>query len=111
MVSHRFVAGSGFIVEPDIAQWRLLPSVVFSGRRGALLERFGASVYSDLVWAFPDCRAGAPARDRLLNPRLSLTLRGGWDLGFTGFRFSYGYDQRLFRNYAIELPTPTGPDT
>ncbi len=110
-VSDRFVAGSGFISEPDIAQATLLPSVTVYGRRGALIERFTSSVYADLVWAFPDFRSGAPARDRRIMPRANLTLRGGWDLGLAAYRFSYGYDGRLFRDYAIEVPTSGGLDT
>jgi hypothetical protein len=111
MVSDRFVAGSGFIAEPDIAQGTVMPSFTLYGRRGALIERVSGSLYGDFVWAFPDFRSGTPARDRRLMPRFAITLRGGWDLGLTAYRFSYGYDQRLFRDYAIEVPTATGLDT
>jgi hypothetical protein len=61
-VSDRFVAGSGFIAEPDIAQGTVMPSVTLYGRRGAFLERFSAAIYGDLVWAYRDFRSGAPAR-------------------------------------------------
>ncbi|MFN0178585.1 MAG: DUF5916 domain-containing protein [Gemmatimonadales bacterium] len=110
-VSDRFTAGSGFISEPDIAQGSVTPSVTLYGRRGALIERFAGSVYADLLWAYPDFRSGRPARDRRIMPRANLTLRGGWDIGLTAFRFSYGYDGRLFRDYAIEVPTTGGLDT
>ena len=110
-VSDQFTAGSGFISEPDIAQGSITPSVTLYGRRGALIERFMGSLYADLVWAYPDFRAGMPARDRRIMPRANLTFRGGWNLGLAAYKFSYGYDGRLFRDYAIEVPTAGGIDT
>jgi hypothetical protein len=110
-VSDRFTAGSGFISEPDIAQGTIMPSITVYGRRGALIERFTGSLFADLVWAYPDFRTGAPARDRRLMPSANLTFRGGWNLGLTAYRFSYGYDERLFRHYAIQVPAAGALDT
>ncbi len=110
-VSDQFVAGSGFISEPDMVQASIGPSVTFYGRRGALVERISTSLYADLVWAYPDFRSGQASRDRRVMQRLNLTLRGGWDIGLTGYRFNYGYDRRLFRDYAIQVPAGAGRDT
>ncbi|MBM4185785.1 MAG: hypothetical protein FJ206_00600 [Gemmatimonadetes bacterium] len=110
-VSDQFRAASGFIMEPDIVQFGITPSLTWYGRRGGFVERFTALVYADLVWAYPDFRAKHNARDRRATPRLNWTLRGGWEVGLTGYRFSYGYDERLYRGYAIEVPTATGSDT
>jgi hypothetical protein len=110
-ISDRFRAASGFISQGDMAQVQAAPSLTFYGARGAFLERVTGSVSGTFTWDYPSFRSGGPARDRQYWLSTNWTLRGGWTVGQTLFLESFGYDERLYRDYAIEVPTATGPDT
>ena len=110
-ISDQFQAASGFLSQGDLAQVTLGPSVTFYGRPGAFIERFNGSVSGTYSWAYPKFVAGAPARDRQYWFNGTWAIRGGYNLSATAFVESFGYDERLYRNYRLEVPTTTGADT
>ncbi len=110
-ISDQFRAQSGFISQGDLAQVTAGPSITLYGRQGGFVERFNGSVTGTFSWAYPKFREGAPARDRQAWFNGSWALRGGWQLSTTVFVESFGFDERLYADYRIEMPTATGIDT
>lgn len=110
-ISDRFHAASGFLSQGDLVQLVLGPSVTFYGRSGAFIERFNGSVNTTYSWAYPRFTAGARARDRQYHFNGSWAIRGGFNLSATGFVESFGFDDRLYKDYRLEVPTATGTDT
>ena len=110
-ISDRFHAASGFLSQGDLAQLSLGPSFTFYGRSGAFIERFNGSVSGTYSWAYPRFTAGAPARDRQYWFNGAWTIRGGCNLSATGFVESFGFDERLYKDYRLEVPSATGTDT
>ena len=110
-ISDRFHAASGFLSQGDLAQLSLGPSFTFYGRSGAFIERFNGSVSATYSWAYPRFMSGAPARDRQYWFNGAWAIRGGFNLSATGFVESFGFDERLYKDYRLEVPTATGTDT
>ncbi|MEO8453468.1 MAG: DUF5916 domain-containing protein, partial [Gemmatimonadota bacterium] len=107
-VSDQFRAQSGFVAQGDLAQVTLGPSATFYGKQGATLERFTGSITGTWTWSYTNFRTGAPSRDRQYWFSTNSTLRGGWTLGTIIFLESFGFDPRLFRDYAVEVPGAGG---
>lgn len=110
-ISDRFEAASGFLAQGDMAQVSLGPSLTLYGRHGAFLERFNASVTATYTWAYPRFLDGEAPRDRQYWFSGAWALRGGYNLSATAFVETFGYDERLFRDYRLEQPVPGGVDT
>ncbi|MEZ4588623.1 MAG: DUF5916 domain-containing protein [Gemmatimonadales bacterium] len=110
-VSDRFEAGTGFVSQGDLVESSIQPALTFYGKPGAFVERFTASLLGQLVWSYTGFREGRQALDRRLLARGSWRIRGGWDANLTVYQFNYGFDERLFRGYGIEVPGATGLDT
>jgi hypothetical protein len=51
---------------------------------------------------------GQGVRDPKLHLNLNTTLRGGWQAGFSLLVETFGYDPRIYTNYALEVPGPGG---
>jgi len=110
-ISDRFHAGSGFLSQGDLAQFTIGPSFTLYGRQGAFVERFNGSITATYSWAYPRFVAGAPARDRQYWFNGTWQIRGGFNLSSTVFVESFGYDERLYTDYRLAVPTATGVDT
>ncbi len=110
-VSDQFDARSGFVSQRDLAQATVAPSLTFYGRQGAFVERFNGSVTALLTWTYPRFVAGEGPRDHQFHFNGTWTLRGGHSLSATAFVETFGFDERLYRDYRIEVPTATGADT
>jgi hypothetical protein len=110
-ISDRFLAQSGFLSQGDLAQVSAGPSFTLYGRQGAFVERFNGSTTATFTWAYPKFQQGAPARDRQFWFNGSWALRGGWQVSSTLFIESFGFDERLFTDYRLEVPTAAGLDT
>ena len=107
----RFRAGSGFVYQRDVALVNGGPTVTFYGRPGALLERLNVAVTANYRWAYQRFIAGESPRDRQYWFNGTWTLRGGYTLGTTAFVETFGYDERFYTDYRLEVPTATGKDT
>ncbi|MFN0180111.1 MAG: DUF5916 domain-containing protein, partial [Gemmatimonadales bacterium] len=110
-VSDRFEARSGFIAQEDMAQLNLGPTITFYGKQGAFVERFNGSLSAMYSWAYPRFVAGEAPRDRQHWFNGTVAIRGGYTLSTTVFIETFGFDERLYRDYRLEVPTATGLDT
>lgn len=103
-----FDAQSGFVSRGNLAQINLRPSYTVYGARGALIERFVASLNLDALWQYHDLFAGRHSLERKLHPGTSWVLRGGWGISLTAFIENFSADPGLYADYAIERPRPGG---
>ena len=110
-VSDDFTASAGFIRRRDIVSLALTHSLTFYGTSGAALERTTVSAYTAGAWRFDDFVHGRGLQDKQLWFTGSWTLRGGWSLGAMGMVESFGYDDRLYANHAIERSQGAVVDT
>jgi hypothetical protein len=110
-VGDRFRAGSGFVSIGDLAQVSLGPALTLYGKPNALIERFTASITATYTWAYQRFLAGVGPRDRQHWFATGWTLRGGYNVGVTAFVETFGFDERLFRDYRLEVPDGAGVDT
>ena len=102
-----FRADSGFISRTGIAQVQLTNQALFYGAPGSALERFTSDVVVDGTWKYDDFTAGLGAQDRKLHLNQNAVLRGGWQVGGSVLIETFGYDEDLYRDYAL-LDTAAG---
>jgi hypothetical protein len=107
-VSDRFVAGAGFINQPDAVTLTGSPSWTLYGRPGALIARATGSFRLRGRWIYADFVEGRGLLDRQLFLTGNLQLRGGWGLDLFSWFERFGYDARLYRDYALERHLPGG---
>jgi hypothetical protein len=108
------VAGSGFISRRGVVQAGFNHVLSFYGGPGAAIERTTLGVNLRGRWQYSDFVHGGPIQDRQFFLVGNLRLRGGWFIGVTGIAEQFGYDDGLYRNYAIErrlngVPVDTVP--
>jgi hypothetical protein len=87
------------------------PSITFYGRQGSFVERFNGSVTATYSWTYPRFVAGRSSRDRQYWFSGGVQLRGGFNLSATVFAESFGFDERLYEAYRLEVPGAAGVDT
>lgn len=110
-VHQRFQAQSGFISRTGIATARLSNQGTVYGRPGSLFERGSLEVALDGTWVYDDFVHARAAQDKKLHFNQNVALRGGWTLGGSVLIESFGYDERLYRNVAVERRTGAAVDT
>ncbi len=106
-----FRASSGFISRPGIVQGTVNHRIALYGKPGALAERWSGSITLDGTWQYHDFVRGDASQDRKLHVNSDWILRGGWEVGGAVFVESFGYDERLYADYAIERQTGAVVDT
>lgn len=102
-ISDRFNASSGFISRRGVAQLGFNHALNVYGGPGSTFERTTVGVNVRGRWQYPDFVNGGPIQDRQLFLVGNFRLRGGWFFGITGIAEQFGYDDGLYRDYAIEL--------
>lgn len=100
--SDQFRADSGFIARVGIAQILLDHRVTFYGPRGSLLESLSSDVVVDGTWQYDDFVHGRGSQDRKLHFNNNATLRGGWRLTGSVLTETFGYDDGLYADYALQ---------
>ena len=103
-----FDTQSGFISRRGIAQLALTNQMSFYGRPGGVFERFTSDVVLDGTWLYDRLIAGNASQDRKLHFNQNVALRGGWRVGASVLVESFGYDESLYRDYAVAHPTADG---
>jgi hypothetical protein len=96
-----FRAAAGFISRTGIAQVQVTNQALFYGAPGSRLERFTSDVVLDGTWKYDDFTAGRTALDRKLHLNQNAVLKGGWQLGGSVLIETFGYDEDLYRDYAL----------
>jgi len=100
-VDDDFRPGSGFVSRTGVANVNLTNQLSAYGERGALVERWTGDVATLGTWQYDDFVNARPAQDRKIHFNNNFTLRGGWQTGFSVLVESYGYDERLYSDYAL----------
>jgi hypothetical protein len=106
-----FVAASGFIARTGTTHANLDHRVTLYGKEGALLENWSGDVALDGTWQYDDFVRGQSSQDRKLHVNNFFQLRGGWSLGASVLIETFGYDEGLYLDYALEQPTAGRLDT
>lgn len=107
-IAEDFVAGSGFISRPGVVQATLDHSVTAYGRPKALLQRFTGDVALYGTWKYREFVHGNGSQDRKMHFNANAVLRGGWHAGASVLVETFGYDQDLYADYALQVPGPGG---
>jgi len=107
-VSDRFVAGAGFISQPDAVILTGSPSYTVYGAPGAFLARASGSIRLQGRWIYDDFVSGHGLLDEQLFLSGNFALRGGWNLEIFNWLEDFGYDHRLYGAYALERHGPNG---
>ncbi|MEZ5293868.1 MAG: DUF5916 domain-containing protein [Vicinamibacterales bacterium] len=103
-----FQAQAGFITRGGIAQLSMTNQLVALGGAGQWFQRFSSDVVVDGTWVYDRFVAGESSQDRKLHFNQNLTLNGGWKVGGSVLFESFGYDERLYRDYFVAVPGPDG---
>ncbi len=108
-----FRSRSGFIGRTGDVNLNLVSFLNFTGKPGALVESFTPDVSLLGTWTYDRFMDGHGVRDPKLHINLNTTIRGGWQAGVSILVEKFGYDPRIYRDYALEVPGPggTGLDT
>ena len=101
-VSDEFVASAGFIAQPDVVQVSASPSWTVYGAPGSLIARATGGVRYGVRWIYDDFMAGEDRLDRQVFVTGNVEFKGGWSLNLFSWFESFGYDHRLYQNYALE---------
>jgi hypothetical protein len=103
-----FRAHSGFISRPGIVVANLSHSLSAYGAPGDAIENVTGEVVLDGTWQYSQFVDGQSAQDRKLHLNLNSRLRGGWTAGVSLLVETFGYDERLYSGYALEVPDASG---
>lgn len=107
-VSDQFLAGAGFISEPDAVVLTGSPSFTMYGAPGAVLASASTALRVQGRWIYDDFVSGRRLMDEQLFLTFNLALRGGWGINIFNWLENFGYDPRLFTAYALERHLPGG---
>ena len=103
-----FIAGSGFISRPGVANLQATHRYTIFGAPGALVEAFAPEVFVYGRYQYDNFVNGHGPQDRQLHLRTNTRLRGGWQVGAQVLIERFGYDPALYSNYAILQPSEGG---
>lgn len=103
-----FRTRSGFVSRPGDVNLSLVNILTLKGQPGSLVESFTPDVTLNGVWTYDRFFDGKGVRDPKLHFNLNATLKGGWDVGASLLLEYFGYDPRIYGDYALEVPGPGG---
>ena len=101
-ISDQFVAAAGFISQPDAVSLGVRPSYTVYGKPGAFIGRATGAIRLQGRWIYDDFVSGRGLLDRQLFLTDNLAFRGGWTLDVFNWLEGFGYDHRIYRDYAVE---------
>jgi hypothetical protein len=103
-----FRSHAGFISRPGIVLANLSHSLTGYGAPGSFVESLTGEIVLDGTWQYARFADGQGAQDRKLHLNLNSSLRGGWSAGVSLLVETFGYDERLYQDYALEVPDAGG---
>jgi len=106
-VHEDFRAESGFISRAGVAGVNLTNQLITYGAPGSWMERWTGDVAGDFTWIYDDFVHGRSSQDNKLHLNSNFTLKGGWRTGQSILIETFGYDARLYADYAL---LESGPD-
>jgi len=103
-----FRALSGFISRPGIVHANVDHRYTLFGPEGGLVQNFTADVALDGTWQYRRFTRRLDMQDKKLHLNTNATLRGGWQAGASVLVETFGYDDALYADYALEVPAAGG---
>lgn len=110
-VDEAFRTDSGFLSRVGIAQVVFDHRVTMYGPRGAAIESWSGDLVLDGTWQYDRFVSGGGAQDRKLHLNSNFVLRGGWRAGGSVLVETFGYDDRLYADYALLQTNADGSTT
>jgi hypothetical protein len=107
-IDRDFRADSGFLSRVGIAQAALDHRLTLYGRRGAPVESWTSDFVLDGTWKYDDFVSGRGAQDRKLHWNNNFVLRGGWRATGSVLIETFGYDDELYADYALQRTNADG---
>jgi hypothetical protein len=106
-----FRTENGFLSRVGIAQALIDHRLTLYGARGAAIESWTGDLVLDGTWQYDRFVSGRAAQDRKLHLNSNFVLRGGWRAGGSILVETFGYDERLYADYALLQTNPDGTTT
>jgi hypothetical protein len=97
-----FRASSGFIGRPAIAAATLNHTLSRYGKEESFLQRASFDVTLNGIWKYRDFVDGEKMLERKLHLNNNVTLRGGWEAGFSVLIETFGFDSDLYADLFVE---------
>ena len=107
-IDPEFRTRSGFINRPGDVNLTLTNLLTFKGKPGSVGESFTPDITLNGVWTYDRFFDGKGVRDPKIHFNLNATLKGGWEVGASLLLEYFGYDPRIYGDYALEVPGPGG---
>ncbi|MGH7593675.1 MAG: DUF5916 domain-containing protein [Gemmatimonadales bacterium] len=99
-----FITRAGLVGQRDIASASLDHSYTWLFDRRAV-EAVTADVLVQGTWKYDDFVHGGPIQNRYLHFNTTARLKGGWNVGVSYFRESFGYDSTIYHGYGLLQPS------
>jgi hypothetical protein len=103
-----FRSRSGFIRRVGDVDLTLVNLLTVTGKPGSLVESFTPDISLYGTWTYDRFKAGEGVRDQKLHFDLNAAFHGGWQGGASLLLEKFGFDPRIYGNYALEEPNRTG---
>jgi hypothetical protein len=107
-IDPKFEALSGFISRPGIVHANMDHRYTLFGTEGGLVQNFTADVAVDGTWQYERFTKRLEAQDKKLHFNTNATLRGGWQAGASVLVETFGFDDELYADYALQVPAAGG---
>jgi hypothetical protein len=107
-IGEDFRAASGFISRPGIVRANADHRWTFFGPPGGWLESLSTDLVLDGLWQYRKFVGEGGIQDKKLHINNNAILRGGWKAGASVLIESFGYDEELYADYALERIGPQG---
>ena len=92
-----FQTDNGFVPRTGYVEPQVMNRFTAYGRPGGLFERYNVFVQSRALWGYRDFFAGRSMLENRFGLSNSVTLRGGWSVGFNPAIASYAFDPATYR--------------
>ena len=103
---HRdFRADNGFVPRTGFVRPNAANRFTWYGKPGALAERFNIFATANALWRYDEFFNAKSLLEDAAAAQMSLTLRGGWNVGVSPRVASYAFDPADYRNYAGFVPS------
>ncbi len=102
-VPANFITRTGLIGQRDVVNASLDHSYTWLITNHTLQSLTG-DVQVQGAWKYADFVHGGPLLNRYLHFNINAQLKGGWKVGTSYFRESFGYDPSIYRNVGVQHP-------
>ena len=107
-VSNEFVAAAGFVGQPDAVSIGGAPSWTVYGKPDAFIARATGGFRLNARWQYEQFINGEDPQDKQLFITGDVQFKGGWGLNLFSWFENFGYDDRLYTQYAVERTSTAG---